>query len=533
MEWYRNLLSGTSSPAQSGFPPIFAGKSVALVGRFASGSQAEVARVLAQLGAQVVPRVYPSVHYLIVGEGEPVGRQSLAAGESWKSGAVGTEGGNRPFVLSESDLWAWVGLLRLREESVSLFTLTTVAELAGVERWLLRRWIHLGLLRPKCWVFRAPYLDYGEMVLARRLGGYLRSGLSWRELESSLWRLAFQAEKLGAQLRDYRLICLGKTLFLEGPEGTFDSHGQRWFLPPAGSDVSGEQSANSAEGSSRDPPVGETATEQLRKFRGAEASESLRETLCLQPWAAGLDVQANRVHDGVGPASLAEEEAESAQVDVPVNLPKQFRRFFRTGGGDPAAEGSDSVGGVDPLLLRLVEFLGGPPGELAPQATTRSSKVPVREFLGESSGDLSQAIEAQRVRLAACGPDAEGCFVLAELLYRAGQLEAARERYWMAIELDENFVEARTNLACVLVELGQWELAEAALRGATELQPDFPEAHWHLAMLLDKLGRGNEALYHWAEYRRLAPDSPWAAVAEARLQAERKPGALLHELSKE
>ncbi len=43
---------------------------------------------------------------------------------------------------------------------------------------------------------------------------------------------------------------------------------------------------------------------------------------------------------------------------------------------------------------------------------------------------------------------------------------AARERYYMAIELDEDYVEARANLGCVLAETGQLELAVAAFQGA-------------------------------------------------------------------
>ena len=80
---------------------------------------------------------------------------------------------------------------------------------------------------------------------------------------------------------------------------------------------------------------------------------------------------------------------------------------------------------------------------------------------------------------------AEDHFSLAELLYRSGDLAAARERYYAAIELDENYVEARANLGCLLAEQGEHALAEAAFRGALEYHPDFADAHFHLARLLD------------------------------------------------
>ena len=92
---------------------------------------------------------------------------------------------------------------------------------------------------------------------------------------------------------------------------------------------------------------------------------------------------------------------------------------------------------------------------------------------------------------------AEDHFSLAELLYRCGDLAAARERYYAAIELDENYVEARANLGCVLAEQGEHALAEAAFRGALEYHADFADAHFHLARLLDRAGsnvRGRASL---------------------------------------
>ena len=72
----------------------------------------------------------------------------------------------------------------------------------------------------------------------------------------------------------------------------------------------------------------------------------------------------------------------------------------------------------------------------------------------EDDGKLNESIEVYRAALFAHGPKAEINFQLAELLYRDGQLEAARERYYSTIELDEEFVEARANLGCVFDRVG-------------------------------------------------------------------------------
>jgi tetratricopeptide (TPR) repeat protein len=136
----------------------------------------------------------------------------------------------------------------------------------------------------------------------------------------------------------------------------------------------------------------------------------------------------------------------------------------------------------------------------------------------EDEGKLESAVEIYRVALTAFGPSAEICFQLAELLYRIGDLAAARERYFMAIELDEDYVEARANLGCVLAELAEPELAVSAFQGALQFHPDYPDAHYHLARTLDDLGRAEEAEQHWREFLELAPDSPWAEEAMARLE---------------
>ena len=80
------------------------------------------------------------------------------------------------------------------------------------------------------------------------------------------------------------------------------------------------------------------------------------------------------------------------------------------------------------------------------------------------------------------GPSAEACFALAELLYRVGDVSAARERYYMALELDEDYVEARANLGCVLAEQGQPDLAVAAFQGrwsGTPITP-MPTTTWRV-----------------------------------------------------
>lgn len=140
----------------------------------------------------------------------------------------------------------------------------------------------------------------------------------------------------------------------------------------------------------------------------------------------------------------------------------------------------------------------------------------------EDDGQLDRAAEAYRSMLMAVGPRAEIHFALADVLYRANDLAAARERYYAALEVDEEYVEARASLGCVLAETGELELAAATFEGALQFHPDFADVHYHLANTLERLGRAEEGLSHLRMFLALAPESPWAADARDRLrEAER------------
>ena len=136
----------------------------------------------------------------------------------------------------------------------------------------------------------------------------------------------------------------------------------------------------------------------------------------------------------------------------------------------------------------------------------------------EDDGDAVAAVEVYRTMALAHGISPDINFRIAELLYQVGDLSAARERYYSAIELDETFVEARASLGCVLVDLGQNDLAVAAFRGALDYHRNFADVHFHLARLLDDMGRTEDATSHWEAFLALAPKSPWAEEARQRMR---------------
>lgn len=135
----------------------------------------------------------------------------------------------------------------------------------------------------------------------------------------------------------------------------------------------------------------------------------------------------------------------------------------------------------------------------------------------EDVDEIESACEVYRSMMLAFGSTAEICFRLAENLFQLGELNAARERYYSAIELDQQFVEARASLGCVLAELEKPELAISAFKGALEHHPEYADVMYHLAQQLDSVGRDDEAQIHWQNFLNLAPKSPWADEARDRL----------------
>jgi tetratricopeptide (TPR) repeat protein len=181
-----------------------------------------------------------------------------------------------------------------------------------------------------------------------------------------------------------------------------------------------------------------------------------------------------------------------------------------------------SVDEVDrpPALLHFPgsAFPGSAAPPVDPGGTPDDDGTEIGELLTlaadlEAAGAWAEAAEALRAVLQAAGPTAEVNFSLAELLCRVGDLPAARERYYAAIEIEPDHLEARAGLGRVLGDLGEPLLALAALEGVISQEPGYPDAHFHAAGILRALGRRAEAEHRLRMFLTLAPASPWAERA--------------------
>ena len=127
--------------------------------------------------------------------------------------------------------------------------------------------------------------------------------------------------------------------------------------------------------------------------------------------------------------------------------------------------------------------------------------------------DLAAAAGAYR-RAALFDPHLVPAVVnLANIYYERDELVEAEALYEKAIRLDPECFEAYFNLGNIHHDLGRYPEALAAYRDALAINPAYPEAHFYLAVTLEKLGRSTDARPHWKQYRDLAPDGEFVALA--------------------
>ena len=182
-------------------------------------------------------------------------------------------------------------------------------------------------------------------------------------------------------------------------------------------------------------------------------------------------------------------------------------------------EAEPSPRGVDPpaTLAELIGLSNASPAARAlaadaPDSTTHSvllskdARERIRAAAGRRLVDLCEDAwnleregyweEAARVYRAAAlagGADASVCYRLGKVLFLLGDYSAARERFFTALELDEDFVDARVELGKTFVALGDLEDALSCFQGARGDRPRDASLYYELGKLYFQLGRREEA----------------------------------------
>lgn len=392
------------------------GQRVALVGRLASMSKREAARLLCRHGAVVLDKPGANVDLLVIGEHQwPL--PSTGDLEQWLDEATcraAAEGRLR--VVSETQLWEELGLVDRQPDIHRLYTPAMLADLLGVPVAVVRRWHRRGLIVPVCEVRRLPYFDFQEVATARRLAELLAAGVSPRAIEKKLEALARFVPSVKRPLAQLSVIVEGREILLRQGDGLIEPGGQLRF---------------DFEAWHREAPAGQASGIAPRP---AETSGSC--------------------------AALPEAPVAQARPAVPLpQTPAQLRALAAEleDDGQLAAAGE---------MYRAAMAAGGPQPELCFQLAEVLYRL----------GDLAGARERYYTAIELDEEYVEARANLGCVLAETGQHELAVAAFQGALALHPEYADVHYHLARTLDELGEAEQARQHWEAFLRLAPESPWA---------------------------------------------------------
>jgi tetratricopeptide (TPR) repeat protein len=137
--------------------------------------------------------------------------------------------------------------------------------------------------------------------------------------------------------------------------------------------------------------------------------------------------------------------------------------------------------------------------------------------LNVSRGNLQAAIDECEEWIKLAPKETAPLLTLAGVLERRGDAEAAAAEYKKAIALDPQSFQARMRYGALLQKRGALSAATAFHRAMLESDPDITAGHYLLGITLARQGKSAEAVEELRKELELAPESPNALSALARL----------------
>jgi len=501
------------------------GRRVAVIGKPAEGTRRSLIELFRGQGAVVQRRPNSRTELIVLaGSATEADRRRLA--EQLDPRAAAALRAGRIDVVDEAEARRRAAGECDPSDVQRLYTPTMLARMVGAEAWTIRRWARRGWLRPVRQVRHVYYFDRDAAQAAQQLALLCAQGTSPHAIKTQIDSLRQRFPEAGDPLHGPNWSVAAGRIVYHGPTGPAQADGQRLFgfsfspqvdlllVPKTRSKTRAETPAAAAAAMSSDGVgaggVGSTGASFAATAAAATGSSSRTQWLFPPEGEHAAGAGAERAAAAAEGSCAADASGQSVRAGAIESLATERRR---PSGPEAKAGGEESYDRAAAMTRTAAELLSGRKVALP----THAGHLAHLAAELEDDGQWAAAAEMYRAAMAAGGPTAELCFQTAELLYRLGDLNGARERYYMALELDEEYVEARISLGCVLIELGQNDLAEAAFRGTLRYHPHFADGHYFLARLLDKRGEAAEAERHWRAFLDLAPDSPWADEARQRL----------------
>jgi len=294
------------------------------------------------------------------------------------------------------------------------YSAAMMAEVLGVPPAAVRHWIRVGLLQVADREGRLERLDFGQLVLGRRLARLLASGLSLREIDAKLASLASGGGRADAAAVE-RVVVDGRRLSIARDGLFLAAGGQMQFafytdsLGPLPAELPREERA-------------------VVKFNGS------------------------------GPASVA-------ASDSPAPLPP---------GGDVVAEILDLADDLE-AAGEYVEAAEALRAVLQAEGPTAGVMFTLAELLYRA-GDLTAARERYYATLEIAPDHLQARVSLGCVLGELGELELALAALEGTLRQEPDYAEAHWHLAGILAEMGRAAEGRRHLRRFLTLAPESPWA---------------------------------------------------------
>jgi tetratricopeptide (TPR) repeat protein len=197
-----------SSPSSK---DVLRGAKVALTGRFACLSHAELAELIADFGGEFDASPNRGTRYLVVGqEGLPLaedGRPTLALQKARQLAADG----NPVEIVAEEAFLSRLGLGGTeggtdRHSVHRRYTAAQLGRILGVPGQRIRGWVRCGLIQPVQTVHRLAFFDFYQVASASTLCELTSSGLSAAEIRQGLEQLRALLPDIEAPLAQINLL---------------------------------------------------------------------------------------------------------------------------------------------------------------------------------------------------------------------------------------------------------------------------------------------------------------------------------------
>ncbi|MCA9084645.1 MAG: GlcNAc transferase [Planctomycetaceae bacterium] len=438
------------------------GECVTFTGTLASMVHRDAMALVETYGGRAMHHVSGATTLLVVGEeGWPLEDNGEASQKLLQASQLVVDGENIR-IISESDWLHLIGLNERREEIQRSYTPAMLSRLLNLPVGMIRRWARVGLIKPVRRICRLPYFDFREVSSAQRLAQLLDQGIGAEKLERSLCQLNSTLGGADRSLAQLNLLVQDEKLVMRDAHGVLNPRtGQRLLdFDSIGTPVrlaaSGEPELL-GDASDRPEEAGDDAgsDEDVPVTLSIAEARLRRDDRSMQEWTAD-----EWFYEG---CRLSEE----AEFESAVNA---FRNCLSL------------------LATQQVLFHDTPAA-----------------VLSDNHFDLPDPADVH--------------FHLADALYRCGRTEAAIERYHCAIEFAPDFIEAWTQLGCLLAEREYWLPAEEALLTAISIHDANPDALLHYAQLLEQTGRAGDALPYWKLYLQHDSRGPWADHARKQLES--------------